>query len=285
MYAQLGNVQFLGLKGFNSFSDSRSIDYAEHKLIEGKPRLQRVGDNLQQLSLSILLHASFCNPESETDTLYELMENAEVLPLILGNGVYQGDFVIESINRDVSDTDSSGNVISQTLSLSLKEYFVIDKLLNKSIEARKNAFASSDGGVRVVRTILPIKPSLAKAAMLDVKITKMEVKNIDKYVSNASVNTSQNNFWSAKISSSLSKIEVAIDDLNEKIQNVSLNSVAGSTQSSITGVFTSVQNMKAALPITDINSVKNLSSALSGSVNFLNSSVTNIVGEIASRRM
>lgn len=285
MYAQLGNIIFKGLKGFGSFSDSRSINLSEHALIEGKPRLQRIGSNLQQLSVSILLHASFCNPENEMDALDTAMEDAEVLPLVLGNGVYAGDFVIESIDRGIDQTDALGNIISQTLSLRLREYYISDKLQSKVIQAKQNAFASSAGGVTPLRSIVPIKPSLGKLAMFDVKNTKLEMSNIDKYLIKASSNTSQTGFLGTKIGQSLDKMESSIGLLNTKIQNVSLSNIAGNTQMAITGVFTSIQNMKAALPITDINSVKNLSSALSGSVNFLNSSVTGIVGAIASRRL
>jgi len=110
MYAQLGNIRFEGLKGFSNFSHERGVNYAQHELINGKPRLQAVGDNLDSISFGMYLHSQFTNPEADIETLRLSMQNREVLPLILGNGRVLGFFVIPNFSQVNSFTSETGKI-------------------------------------------------------------------------------------------------------------------------------------------------------------------------------
>lgn len=144
MYAQLGKTVFENLKGFNEFSKSTAVTYAEHKPLTGKPLLQATGLNLDEITLSMRLHASFCNPANELNTLKGYMETFEVLPLLLGNGIKEGEFVLMSINNVVEDADAEGNIFSYIVNCTLKEYVTPHRLRAEQDANRRKALAVGD---------------------------------------------------------------------------------------------------------------------------------------------
>jgi len=141
MFAQLGTIQFENLKTFNDFSKTGSAIYAEHALIDGKPRLQRTGSSLDEINLSIRFHASFCNPKQELNLLIAAKDESQILPLLWGNGDLSGDFVITEINETIEHADPQGNVFSYLVSFTLKEYVVKDKIQQAQTELKNNAKA------------------------------------------------------------------------------------------------------------------------------------------------
>ena len=144
MFAQLGNIQFENLKSFNDYSRKSSAIYAEHSLIEGKPRLQRTGTALDEISISIRLHASFCDPTNEIDALYSAMTEGEIMPLLWGTGHFEGKFVITQLDETIEDADKNGEVFSYVVSLTLKEYDVKNKVQQVQTEIKKDAKAVGD---------------------------------------------------------------------------------------------------------------------------------------------
>lgn len=164
MYAQLGNITFenrkgnyIGPVGFNDFSKSGSATYAEHKPLTGKPLLQATGLNLDEISLSMRLHVSFCNPVEELNALKNCMNTFEVLPLLMGNGRKEGEFVIMSINDVVEDADPEGNVFSYMVSCTLKEYIIPDRLRAEQDANRRQALAV--GGIKPVAKLIVNPPT------------------------------------------------------------------------------------------------------------------------------
>jgi hypothetical protein len=57
MHALLGGIAFNLITHFEDIEESFSANYAEHALIEGKPRLQWVGQNLDEIAWHMVLHA------------------------------------------------------------------------------------------------------------------------------------------------------------------------------------------------------------------------------------
>lgn len=144
MFAQLGKIQFSTLKTFTDYSDKGSATYAEHKLLDGKPLLQRTGSSLTELSISIYLHAGFCDPKAELKALKDARNDGEILPLLWGNGDIEGDFII--VDTDVSKEDAmpDGTVISYRVQLNLKEYAYTNRLQQEQTANRQNAKAVGD---------------------------------------------------------------------------------------------------------------------------------------------
>ncbi len=142
MYAQLGPIQFTPIKGFSSVSATRETNLVEHALIEGKPKLQRVGTNLTTLEISMLLDAAFCDPQTEIDALNNSRELAEVMPLIMGDGLVVGNFVIRSVSDNQLNHTKEGTLAQAEVTVSLVEYAGADTTEAAASSAIAAAFAN-----------------------------------------------------------------------------------------------------------------------------------------------
>ncbi len=141
MYLQLGDIVFEGLIGFESFNDTIEATYAQHELINRKPRLQRTGDGLREFTGKIALHAAFCIPEEQYEKLEAKRSSGEIMPLIYGNGKYEGDFILKSITRSPGQTDPSGAYVLLTLDITLLEAGFNQTAALRRAQAKAGAFA------------------------------------------------------------------------------------------------------------------------------------------------
>lgn len=145
MFIQLGDKIFEGLYSPTAWSSSgNDALYVEHALINGKPRLQLTGEALEQVTLTLRLRAEFCNPTAELQLLEEWQSAGTILPLLLGNGEYVGDYVITSLPRTHLDFLPDGTLLDCDLSVSLLEYVAYSKIEEENLKARRNAFAVGD---------------------------------------------------------------------------------------------------------------------------------------------
>lgn len=121
-FALLGDVQFELITYFDGISAKFGADYAEHARIEGKPRLQFVGDKLDEWTLDLKFHQQYCDPEVELKKLRDAMMSHLALPFVLATGDYKGQFVITDISGDSEQTDTQGTLIALSASLTLREF-------------------------------------------------------------------------------------------------------------------------------------------------------------------
>lgn len=152
---QLGEIVFEGLKGFDGIQKKDEAVYAELPLIGGKPRLQRTGTALRELQVNIRLLASFTDPDADIAALAALRDAGDILPLITGEGVNLGDFVITQMQETTSETTKSGKTLIAELQLTLKEHFDPNKLQTAATAAVKAAFAVGANKVVPVRLVRP----------------------------------------------------------------------------------------------------------------------------------
>lgn len=143
MYHQLGNITFEGLKGFSALGSREAPSLAQHAVIDGKPKLQRTGDTLDEYRIAIMFHSRFCNPETEVGKLKSAMRSGEILPLIVGTGETLGNFVISEIEQDVQHTTKEGAIIMTRLNVSLLESAGSDPLSTAMAAAKSSAFANA----------------------------------------------------------------------------------------------------------------------------------------------
>ena len=122
MFAQLGDIQFELITYFNGIEETVSYNYAEHERINNKPVLQFMGQNLQEQSIKLNFHNSFCVPEDEIKKLKAVASKAEPLKFIKGNGEYVGVFVVSEIVSTTEQTSKEGDLISVQVDLKLREY-------------------------------------------------------------------------------------------------------------------------------------------------------------------
>ena len=143
MYAQLGDIKFQALYGPSTLDSSIEATIAEHPLIEGKPRLQRVGTGLETFDLTIKLHVTFCDPATEIAKLRSYLESGEVLPFIGGDGTVYGTFVVKSLGRSVRQLSRIGKIVDAEISVSLLESFDANRLATLNAQAKEQGFANS----------------------------------------------------------------------------------------------------------------------------------------------
>lgn len=143
MYAQLGNIIFTPVKGFTDVSVTSETNLVEHALIDGKPKIQRVGTNLETMEITILFDVAFCTPQSEVDALNSSREAGEVMPLVMGSGRFVGNYVIKSVQQTKVHEATDGTLLQAEVSLSLMEF--ANKQLNQAVSqsAISSAFATT----------------------------------------------------------------------------------------------------------------------------------------------
>lgn len=129
MFAELGPIRFEVIGSPEGIESQRRYLYAEQPVIDAQPRLQWTGDDLERLSFELLLHASFTNPELQATALRVAAETHQAMPLVLGNGVFRGFFVIETIATRAAQLDAGGTAIALRLRLGLKEW-ALDSVLD-----------------------------------------------------------------------------------------------------------------------------------------------------------
>lgn len=143
MFCQLGKIQFKGANSFSAFSTEGEAVIVEHALISHKSRLQGTAIGLKSLNITVFLHQEFCNVAEEVGRLEDAKNAFTVLPLLWGNGKLEGNFVISSMGKTVTQMDDIGHLISATVSLTLKESD-IDSLNAQQQQAQRDAFAVGD---------------------------------------------------------------------------------------------------------------------------------------------
>ncbi len=122
MFAVLGDIRFQVLGSPEALDSTRAYDYAEHRVIEARPRLQWLADDLERLTFDLLFHASFANPSAELAALKSAAAAHQALALVFGNGDFRGYFVIESIATRSVKLSGAGDPIAITVRLALKEW-------------------------------------------------------------------------------------------------------------------------------------------------------------------
>ena len=84
--------------------------------------LQFLGENLQEFTIKLNLHSTFCTPEDEIVKIRENAKLGKPLKFIKGNGEYIGAFVISQIQKTTEQTSPEGDLIAIQVELQLKEY-------------------------------------------------------------------------------------------------------------------------------------------------------------------
>lgn len=106
----------------NGMSRSGSTRTAKHDVINSKPKLEFLGDDLDSISFNIRLDASLgVNPDREIQYLNEMRKNGIVLDFAIGQRYY-GQFLIMSMSEDIKHTYPNGTTMVAEVSLQIDEY-------------------------------------------------------------------------------------------------------------------------------------------------------------------
>jgi phage protein U len=121
MFAILGDIPFQVVGSPEALSDSRSYDFAEHRVVQARPVLQWLADELVTIRLEMLLHRSFTEPLASLLVLQQTASTHAALPLVFGNGDFRGYFVIETIDTISRQLSGVGDIFEITVRLTLRE--------------------------------------------------------------------------------------------------------------------------------------------------------------------
>jgi phage protein U len=121
VFAVLGDIPFQVVGSPEALSDSRGYDYAEHRVVQARPRLQWLADDLVTIRLEMLLHRSFTEPAASLLILRQAASTHAALPLVFGNGDFRGYFVITRIDTLLRQLSGLGDLFAVTVRLSLVE--------------------------------------------------------------------------------------------------------------------------------------------------------------------
>ena len=122
MFALFGDILFQTIGSPEIFESQRSFTYAEHRVIQDRPRLQWIAPGLEIITIAMLFHASFTNPVAQMDLLAAAAEDHQARPLVLGNGVFRGLFVIDSISTNDIQLAADGTPIALRARVMLREW-------------------------------------------------------------------------------------------------------------------------------------------------------------------
>jgi phage protein U len=122
MYAVFGDILFAILNSPTRLESARSFDYAEHRVVQDRPRLQWLADGLETITLELMLHVAFTNPKTQLDALNAAAQDHLARALVFGNGVHRGYFVLTALGESHRHDADDGSLIWTTARIELKEY-------------------------------------------------------------------------------------------------------------------------------------------------------------------
>ncbi|MGA2408844.1 MAG: phage tail protein [Candidatus Binataceae bacterium] len=122
MFATFGEITFELLSSPQSFESTYRWTYAEQRVVEARPRLQWLSEDLRTIAIDLRFHALFTNPADQLETLIGAARDHNARALVFGNGDHQGYFVIAALRVTSTQMTAVGDVIAMIVRLDLKEW-------------------------------------------------------------------------------------------------------------------------------------------------------------------
>ena len=122
MFAQLGYIRFERTTYFQGHETTWGFGFAEHGRVQGKPKLQDVGDELTTKVLDMGFHRDWCDPNATMAKLVEVAARKQAMALSFGDGTYHGKFVVTQIVETWENNAPDGSIISAVMRVQLKEW-------------------------------------------------------------------------------------------------------------------------------------------------------------------
>jgi phage protein U len=121
-WAVIGDTELFLPTYADKLEGSERVVWAAHAVIEGKPVLQYIGDEAEELKLDVMLNSWMCSPAEELDRLRDMMREHKAWPLVFGNGLYKGHYVICEITVTHEVTNANGEPTALQVKIVFKEH-------------------------------------------------------------------------------------------------------------------------------------------------------------------
>jgi phage protein U len=271
MFATFGNITFETLLSPQSLTHKKATDFAEHSRVNNKPKLQKTGEKLDEISLQMKFHVAFCNPSKEIAKLEAIRKSATAESFILGNGEFLGVFVLVSIDKSIEDTFNDGSIMSATLDVVLREYVTNSIVIDLAQTAVKEAFAVSPETPRPIVPTLSIEGNPAKLITSSIASANLAAGKASTELAKAEANPN----YLARANSAIIEATQAVSDGLNKAEAVfntaeNLQSMASNLPEAIETARTAAETLVALVPIQSIAEAREATNSLRtgmGSVN------------------
>ena len=247
MNVQLGTIVLSGLNGLQEFLPKREASYAEHALLDGKPRLQNTGNALDEYQLSVFVHAQYADPKALFKQLDTARIDGEVLPLVNSTGEYLGDFVITNIDPEVMQTDALGNWVAANIAFLIREYVTPDKAAAKLADAKRTAYARSENSPLEL-PFVPVKLEGPQQIEASLSESLSHGVKIDSELSTAEGNVSQRALMFARAQRTIGDLKAGLSTAKEYLTKAqSIYSRTVSLRRSVDNAVVAADRLKGAL--------------------------------------
>lgn len=118
------NVSSRRIFTFDNYSRSTASKVASHEIMGSKPKLEVIGNESDEITFDILIRKQQnVNPQKKYEELRQMCESGKVFPLILGGKpVSNNHWLLTNVGKSVNFFGKRGEVISMSVSVTLKEY-------------------------------------------------------------------------------------------------------------------------------------------------------------------
>jgi len=108
---------------FQDMQHSADVQVQEHSVIVGKPKLQFVAPNLEEVSFTMEINAlHYKKPASVMRLLLDAMQSGVYAPLVIGGRVVLQKAMLTKVGTDFETVLSKGKIFSIKVDVSMKEY-------------------------------------------------------------------------------------------------------------------------------------------------------------------
>lgn len=242
MFAQLGTHVFKGLKAPANWSESHSIKVGRIPRVNTKDALQKTGDELMEINLTIRYESVFCEPADEVAALKKSMGAGEMLPFISGKGVVFGNFIITGVDVTNEAYTPAGVLETATVSVKLLEYPTDKATATPGKEKDAPVGEALKSTAPPIQQPMPLTLSATPAGEITTKLSKAK----------DAVN---------KIKATVKKVQKGITTVKKGVQDV--KKLAADAKQLYTNVKTKVEATKKI-----IQRVKELPTSLSGAIKY-----------------
>jgi phage protein U len=122
MFATLGDIQFDAMTSPSELKSKRPYTYAKHDVVEASPKLQWIGNDLEEIVLKMRWHVAFTNPQTQYDNLKAAADAHQAMTLVFGNGIRRGTYVIQELGEEIWHCADDGSLIFADATVTLLEY-------------------------------------------------------------------------------------------------------------------------------------------------------------------
>lgn len=119
-YLLLGEMEFAIRGGISGIRNAAKWNFPTHDRIARQQSMQACGWDLETLDVTLDLHCEQGAIEPRLSALRAAASEQKSLDLIWGQGIWNGKYVIESLNSDVEQTFSDGALWKVKVDLTLK---------------------------------------------------------------------------------------------------------------------------------------------------------------------